>query len=80
MPEVLNLCWLFMSKHKYYFIVIAVTCLLDLISLTADSCTLLARFLVIIDIDTRVVDFLVLLNVIDQDTILPVRSMKLIGK
>jgi len=38
-----------------------------------------AWFLVIIDIDTRVVDILVLLNVIDQNTILPVRSIKVTG-
>lgn len=38
-----------------------------------------AWFLGIIDIDTRVLGILVLLSVIDQDTILPVKSIKVTG-
>lgn len=66
MPEVLHLCWLFMSYHKYYFTVIAILCLLDPIFLIADSNKLLARVLVIIDFDTGVIAILVLLNVIER--------------
>lgn len=52
--------------HKYYFIVIAMIYLWNPVSLIADSCKLLAQFLVVIDIDTRVVDFLVLWDVIER--------------
>lgn len=37
--------------HKCYFIVIAMICLWNPISLIADSCKLLAQFLVVVDID-----------------------------
>lgn len=46
--------------YKYFFVIVIV-CVLNL-----DSGKLFVRFLVIIDIDIRVVDFLVLLNVIER--------------
>lgn len=51
---------IYVLTHKY-LLVIAIVCVLN-----PDSGKLLARFLVITDIDTRVVDFLVLLNVIER--------------
>lgn len=71
---------IYVSMNKSYFIVIAIICLSNPLFLIADSCKLLAWFFVVIDIDTRVADFFMLLNVIDQDTILLVRSIKVIGK
>lgn len=39
--------------HKHHFIVIAMICLWNPISLIANSCKLLAQFLVVVDIDTE---------------------------